>query len=70
MKETDRKIDGVTSRRTFLKTLAATGGGIAALVASGQAAADVEVPTPDATKERLGYRVTQHIQDYYARADF
>ena len=51
MKETDRKIDGVTSRRTFLKTLAATGGGIAALVASGQAAADVEVPTPDAAKE-------------------
>lgn len=70
MKQTDRKTEGATSRRTFLKTLAATGGGVAALAVSGNAAADIEPPKAEATTEKLGYRETEHIRDYYAKADF
>lgn len=70
MKPTDRKTEGVTSRRTFLKTMATTGGGVAALAVSGNAVASVEAPKAEATTEKLGYRETQHIKDYYARAGF
>lgn len=58
-----------TSRRGFLKMVAVTGGAVAAASAVGTAGA-VEAEAPEAAEEKLGYRPTAHIQDYYAKADF
>lgn len=59
----------VTSRRGFLKMVAVTGGTVAVASAVGTAGA-VEVEAPEQPDEKLGYRKTEHIQDYYAKADF
>jgi hypothetical protein len=58
-----------TSRRGFLKMVAVTGGAVAAASAVGTAGA-AEVEAPEVAGEKLGYRNTAHVQDYYAKADF
>lgn len=64
----DDEVNG-TSRRGFLKMVAATGGAVAAVSAVGTVSA-AEVEESEAPSEKLGYRPTEHIQDYYAKADF
>lgn len=61
---------GVESRRKFMKSMAMTGGGVAVVAGMGQAAAaplEVEAPAEEAAS---GYHETQHIRDYYAKAQF
>ncbi len=65
-----RDENGRESRRKFLKSMALTGGGVAAAAAMGQALATDEAEAPQAAPEPTGYHVTQHIRDYYARAQF
>lgn len=62
---------GLESRRTFLKTMAATGGAVAVTAGMGSAvaAAPEEVST-EISEEKRGYQETQHVRDYYARANF
>jgi nitrous oxide reductase len=61
---------GQPSRRQFLKSMALTGGGVAVAATMGQAAAAPEVEAQQATDTLEGYHETQHIRDYYARAQF
>lgn len=65
-----RDENGQPSRRQFLKSMALTGGGVAVAVATGQASAAPEVEAPQAAEQPHGYHETQHIRDYYARAQF
>ncbi len=62
---------GLKSRRKFLKTMAATGGAVAVSAGMGQAlaATDPEPEALQAEKSDTGYHETQHIRDYYARAE-
>ncbi|MCB1791478.1 MAG: hypothetical protein KDJ27_18780 [Gammaproteobacteria bacterium] len=57
------------SRRTFLKDAVTTGSvAVAAAAAPGlAAAASAEVETP-AQSQQEGYRLTQHVLDYYKSA--
>ncbi len=58
------------ARRQFLKSMALTGGGVAVVAGMGQAqAAPLEGETMQ-TEQPEGYHETQHIRDYYARAQF
>ncbi|MCP1673609.1 nitrous oxide reductase [Natronocella acetinitrilica] len=69
MKKQDKT--GLEARRTFLKTMAATGGAVAVTAGLGTAAAAApEDTSTEVTDEVRGYHETQHIRDYYARADF
>jgi len=63
------EIVGETSRRDFLKLMAVAGGGVAAAGAVGSAGA-VEQEAPEEAPEKLGYRQTEHIRNYYDKADF
>lgn len=66
-----RDDDGRESRRTFLKSMALTGGGVAVAASVGQAvAAQEEGATTLDQPAPTGYHETQHIRDYYARAQF
>ncbi|HRQ48533.1 MAG TPA: hypothetical protein PK725_16375 [Rhodocyclaceae bacterium] len=59
------------SRRKFLKSMALTGGGVSVAVAMGQTAAtENEVEGRHGQDEPTGYHETQHIRDYYAKAQF
>ncbi len=61
---------GVESRRKFMKSMALTGGGVAVVAGMGQAvAAPAEVEAPEQASP-TGYHETQHIRDYYAKAQF
>lgn len=61
---------GREARRTFLKSMALTGGGVAVAVKAGSAFAEETVPEAPAAPKPTGYHETQHIRDYYAKADF
>lgn len=63
--------EGREARRIFLKSVALTGGGVAVAAAAGKASA-AEVEAAPALDEHApdGYHETQHIRDYYARAQF
>jgi nitrous oxide reductase len=68
----NRKEDaaGVESRRKFMKSMALTGGGVAVAATVGQAsAAPLEAEAP-AEAAATGYHETQHIRDYYTKAQF
>lgn len=66
-----RDQSGRESRRKFLKSMALTGGGVAVTATMGHAlASGAEVDTQRAADEPTGYHETQHIRDYYARAQF
>lgn len=56
-----------TARREFLKGMAVAGGAVALGTWSAGSAADTaQTPAAQgATPEPKGYRVTQHIRDYY-----
>lgn len=70
MKKPGKQEPSVEARRGFLKTLAVGGAAAAAAVAAGRAGAvTVDEVQPEQPKGKQGYRVTQHIQDYYNRAD-
>ena len=60
------------SRRRFLKSVAAAAGGAVAVTGAGGVIAGddetVAAEKPDTGKR--GYSETQHVRDYYARADF
>lgn len=61
---------GIESRRKFMKSMALTGGGVAVAATMGQASAaapEVEAPIEASP---AGYHETQHIRDYYAKAQF
>jgi nitrous oxide reductase len=61
---------GVESRRKFMKSMALTGGGVAVVASMGQAtAAPVEAAAP-VEEAVAGYHETQHIRDYYNKAQF
>lgn len=61
---------GQPSRRQFLKSMALTGGGVAVAATMGQAVAAPEAGAQQAPEAGEGYHETQHIRDYYARAQF
>lgn len=64
------KLD-VPARRDFLKTVAVTGGAVAVGLGTGSAiAASRETQEPELANREAGYRETQHIRDYYAKANF
>lgn len=59
----------VTSRRDFLKSSAVAGGVAAAAIAMPQtAAAAVSDDTSETAPTQDGYRLTQHILEYYKTA--
>lgn len=61
---------GIESRRKFMKSMALTGGGVAVVATVGQAsAAPAEVEALEQASP-MGYHETQHIRDYYAKAQF
>lgn len=71
MKAPEHDRAGVESRRKFLKTMAATGGAVAATLGAGTAVASVrEEAEPELSRDKLGYHETRHIKDYYAKAGF
>ncbi|MEX0730839.1 MAG: hypothetical protein WD057_08615 [Aquisalimonadaceae bacterium] len=71
MKAPENNEKGVEARRKFLKTMAATGGAAAVALSAGTAVAGVrEEAEPTASSEKHGYKETQHIKDYYAKASF
>lgn len=56
-------------RREFIKTTTLLGAGVAAgAMTSTAAIADVD-PTGDVTAEQKGYKLSQHVLDYYKSAD-
>ena len=63
---------GLESRRKFMKSVALTGGGVAvAAVSMGNASAAVPEPEDGAQVDKpTGYHETEHIRDYYAKAQF
>lgn len=69
MRKTKQSAVSVESRRNFLKTVVAAGGG-AAVIAAGNASASSEMPAVEQPNEKLGYQETEHIRNYYSRADF
>lgn len=66
-RQKEHELDG-SSRRGFLKMVAVAGGAAAAASAVGTAGA-TEVETPETIEEHVGYRETEHVLDYYAKAD-
>jgi nitrous oxide reductase len=67
MKQSDIKDD----RRRFIKGMAVAGGAAAVAVTTGNAAAKVAEPgaqAPEAQAASSGYRVSQHVLDYYKTA--
>lgn len=61
---------GQPARRQFLKSMALTGGGVAVVATMSQAAAAPEGEVQAVPETLEGYHETQHIRDYYARAQF
>lgn len=58
-----------TSRRAFLRDVAAVGGIAAVAAASGAVEAEVPAAEPQQTAARpKGYRVTPHVAKYYEKA--
>jgi len=60
------------SRRRFLKSVAAAAGGAVVVTGAGSViAGDTETAaSEEPTTGKRGYSETQHVRDYYARADF
>jgi len=56
------------SRRDFLKGAAATGGAVAIVAATGQAAVAEQTEVTAEPKKSKGYQETQHVRDYYNSA--
>ncbi len=69
---TKKRINGPSKqgRREFLKGALLTGGAVAAGLAAGEAAATPQAAPANAqaVPQSKGYRVTEHIQDYYKTA--
>lgn len=65
-----RDENGQPARRQFLKSMALTGGGVAVVATMSQAAIASEVEVEQTQDTTEGYHETQHIRDYYARANF
>ncbi|MBI4768373.1 MAG: twin-arginine translocation signal domain-containing protein [Deltaproteobacteria bacterium] len=62
------KLEIMGNRRTFIKT-AALLGGVAALFGSGRPAAAKPKPSlPKPVESNGGYRLTEHIKNYYRTA--
>ena len=61
-------------RREFLKRAAVTGGAVTVAVAAGDAAAGTDAPAAaavrDTAAQSTGYRMTDHIEQYYRLARF
>ena len=67
MKQNDKQTS--QSRRTFLRDTVLTSAGAAVATAvPGIAAASVAETGPEADGKQKGYRLTQHIVDYYKTA--
>lgn len=68
----DKRDDaGPEARRKFLKSMALTGGGVAVAVSMGPtAASENEIEGRHGQDGPTGYHETQHIRDYYAKAQF
>lgn len=65
----DRLREAGVSRRGFLRDLLATGSGLAAVAALGNAQAEAAAESsPTEASESRGYHETQHIRDYYRTA--
>jgi hypothetical protein len=60
------------SRRRFLKSVAAAAGGAVVVTGAGTVIAgdDEAGASEQPTTGKRGYTETQHVRDYYARADF
>jgi nitrous oxide reductase len=69
VKKLDKQEPSNESRRGFLKTLAIGSAAAAAAVGASRAGAAVEQVQPEEPKGKQGYRETQHIKDYYSRAE-
>ena len=52
-------------RRNFLCTIGASGAGVAATVVGGKAALDAVRQVDSDAKRAKGYRLTEHINNYY-----
>lgn len=52
-------------RRNFLRTIGAGGAGVAATVVGGKAALDAAQQTDPQDRDAKGYRLTEHINNYY-----
>lgn len=52
-------------RRKFLRTIGAGGAGVAATVVGGKAALDAAQQTESQDRGAKGYRLTEHISNYY-----
>lgn len=61
---------GVESRRKFMKSMALTGGGVAVVATMGQATAAPVEAEASVEASASGYHETQHIRDYYTKAQF
>jgi F0F1-type ATP synthase membrane subunit c/vacuolar-type H+-ATPase subunit K len=69
MKKSAKQEPNLEGRRGFLKALAVGGAAAAAALGANRAgAAAIEEIQPEQPKAKQGYRLTQHIQDYYNRA--
>lgn len=64
------EVAGIESRRKFMKSMALTGGGVAVAATMGQATAAPMDAEPPAEATTTGYHETQHIRDYYTKAQF
>ena len=56
-------------RREFIKTTTLLGAGVAATAMTSTAVLADVGPTGDVTPEPKGYRLSQHVLDYYKSAD-
>lgn len=68
MSEKDEK--RVESRRKFMKTMALTGGGAAMVVSAASVGAAGPAEEIQETETARGYHETEHIRNYYDKAQF
>jgi len=57
-------------RRGFLQGSVVAGGAVATGTVSAQAAVDEVTPEPVKTHKSAGYRLTDQVREYYAKARF